>query len=154
MPRSVRSYRWLRALRSGRAAPITECIIGSVARQDRPDGTPPPQLWDAVAGSDGVGYLIEAVPAGTFHRAWTADAPAADPDGIGVLLALVSVPVVGVVNLFGRAVHGFKWDLRVSCQRSQWPYLRKTVRRERFASKAEALKALPALTREVSATGP
>ena len=133
---------------------MTECIIGSVTRQDTPDRTPAPQLWDAVAGSDGVGYLIEAVPAGTFRRAWTADAPSPDPDGIGVLLALVSVTVVGVVNLFGRIVHGFKWDLRVSRQRSRWPYLRKTVRRERFPSKAEALRALPTLAEEVRATSP
>jgi hypothetical protein len=128
--------------------------MGSVAAHDSPDRTPDSPLWDAVAGSDGVGYLIEAVPAGTFCRGWGDLAPASDPEAIGLLLALGSLVVMGAVNLVGRLVHGFKWELRVSRPRARWPHGRKTVRRERFDSKAEAITALPLLADEIRTSAP
>lgn len=68
--------------------------------------------------------------------------------GAGLLLLLVAKFALGLLNLISRLVFRFGWDLRVSRDRSRWPYRRKTVLRRRFRSKTEAMSALPASWRK------
>ena len=123
-------------------------------KADDLSGAKPPRSWDTTVGADGVGYLIEAVPSGTWRRRWGDDAGATDSDGIGLALGIVGAGLVAGLNLMGRLVFRFGWDLRVSHQRARWPYFRKMVLRRRFHSEREALAALPALVEELGSSVP
>ncbi|MDC5697038.1 hypothetical protein OO014_07180 [Intrasporangium calvum] len=98
-----------------------------------------------ITGSDGVKYVVEALPSGVIG--WQYEASAFD---FGLILALAR----GLWNLMGRLVFGCGWQLKVTRKRARWPHWSKVVARRRFRKKEDALAGFSQLVEEIHTRGP